>query len=67
MVFVPLQTIEDALTNCDVLTDMDNLMVYVSNMDQIIAAEIFNNNLSVTESRIRLQPVTKVNIRAFFQ
>ena len=44
MVFVPPQTIEDALVNCGVLVDTANLIVDGSNKSQRMATELFNKN-----------------------
>ena len=46
MDFVPPHTIEDALAKCGMLADTANLIVYISNAAQRIAAEVFNNNFT---------------------
>ena len=46
MDFVPLHTIKYEPAYCIVLADTANLIVDGSNTSQIIAAELFNNNLT---------------------
>ena len=46
MAFVPPQTIEDSPADYGMLDDTANLIVYDSNVAQIIAAEVLNNNFT---------------------